>query len=633
MEPKIFLNRFRIVTGSSGLPVRVVGGAGERTYKAVDTASGEEVALELVPAFGLPPQVLTELEAEAVAAKQLNHINIPKLYDFGFEGDHLVYASELFDGTTAEAWVTAHGPMPVAAALHVAQQVVGALGAATFHGILHHAINPRNLMIVPGQTTEREWPSIKVLNFVGVAPEISVTDTGALGAAHFASPEQHASGSVDFRSEIYSLGQTLSFLLTGAAPAVGAQNVQSASGIAAPVKHLIAQMVATDPGERPLDPLAFQRHIQDVLDQVDRGDSSATMVGMAPAAATPTVVKNSTPRAFPMKPLAWAALILTIATIGGVLLAAVFRSDGDVAANDNPIGVPIGIPERSALTAASETEPATAPTTESTAAPAAEPTIDSAPQVAANAANPPVVTSDPIPGPNDTVTPSTDAPAASEQPATEIASNDLPPPVAEPVQSVPAAPSDRRDAVNRAPVVASNTASRTPSETTSPAEGPDTTAAQPLASSEQPTASYADAAPATDERSTSPTADASSRSVAKTVRQTSQPPTVAFAATPQPKKTAPAATRSKRAKRDVQVADGRPAMPAIPRGAVRAEFLGTTEDGNLIFGLPASQRGYVAPGESRARRSRRVQPPPDLEVRAALPPVLPALPPDEEYED
>src|SRR3712207_5863938 len=126
MESKTYLNRYRIITGPSGLPLRVVGGAGERTYKAEDISSGEAVALELMPAGGLHPELLRQLEAEAVAAKQINHINIPKLYDFGFENDHLVYASELFDGTTAEAWVTAQGPMAVGPVLRIAQQVVGA---------------------------------------------------------------------------------------------------------------------------------------------------------------------------------------------------------------------------------------------------------------------------------------------------------------------------------------------------------------------------------------------------------------------------------------------------------------------------------------------------------------------------
>jgi hypothetical protein len=64
-------------------------------------------------------------------------------------------------------------------------------------------------------------------------------------------------------------------------------------------------------------------------------------------------------------------------------------------------------------------------------------------------------------------------------------------------------------------------------------------------------------------------------------------------------------------------------MPPMPRGAVRAEYLGTTPDGNLVFGLPSEQRGYVAP--ERRRRSRR-----PVDVLDAEPAVLPALPPDDE---
>ena len=117
----------------------------------------------------------------------------------------------------------------------------------------------------------------------------------------------------------------------------------------------------------------------------------------------------------------------------------------------------------------------------------------------------------------------------------------------------------------------------------------------------------------------------------KTVRQKSEPTTVASAATPRPKKSSAAtASAPKRAKAaDDQVADARPAMPPMPRGAVRAEYLGTTPDGNLVFGLPSEQRGYVAPRESR-RRSRRAQPSEDVDALPAEPVVLPAEPVDDE---
>ena len=127
-----------------------------------------------------------------------------------------------------------------------------------------------------------------------------------------------------------------------------------------------------------------------------------------------------------------------------------------------------------------------------------------------------------------------------------------------------------------------------------------------------------------DESSSDSTSDTSEPKTEEKTEST----TVATAATPRLKKATRVASASRRQRTDRDYADARRAMPAVPQGAVRAQYLGTAPDGSLIFGLPSSERGYVAPGESRRRRSRRVnnELPPGVE---ALPPVLPALPADE----
>ena len=170
MDNKIFLGKYRISASE-------ISAAGELTdsplaYEGQEIESGKKVVVEVVPAAALKPAVREKLEAEAEAAKKLNHVNIPALYDFGVEDDHLVYVTEDFEGTLAEEWVNAHGPMPVGPVLRIAAQVVSALGAAAVQRISHHAINPSNLVLVPGQTAEGEWPLIKVLHFVGVAPKV-----------------------------------------------------------------------------------------------------------------------------------------------------------------------------------------------------------------------------------------------------------------------------------------------------------------------------------------------------------------------------------------------------------------------------------------------------------------------------
>src|SRR5207302_1384547 len=131
--------------------------------------------------------------------------------------------SEHFEGETADSWIVAHGPMPADAALRVGLQVVRAIGAAAFFNLTHRAIQPSNLMIVPGQSPDGGWPFVKLLNLGLAGLELHSDSAEAQEIAptispQFASPEQRANGEIDFRSERYSLGATMCFLLTGAAP-------------------------------------------------------------------------------------------------------------------------------------------------------------------------------------------------------------------------------------------------------------------------------------------------------------------------------------------------------------------------------------------------------------------------------
>jgi hypothetical protein len=156
-----------------------------------------------------------------------------------------------------------------------------------------------------------------------------------------------------------------------------------------------------------------------------------------------------------------------------------------------------------------------------------------------------------------------------------------------------------------------------------PGAGPDVSQTQLPAEISETANSYAvpreSAARESETARTTSTAAPAPKPARETTERTT---TVASAATPRPKKTTATATPPKRARPATDVADAGGAMPPIPRGAVRAEYLGTTPDGNLVFGLPSSERGYVAP-DSRRRRSRR---PASADVLPAEPAILPAEP-------
>ena len=304
-----------------------------------------------------------------MAARKLTHANIPALHDFGVEDDLLVYVTEDFEGTLAEEWVNANGPMPVGPVLRIASQVVSALGAAAFHRIAHRAINPSNLVLVPGQTAEGEWPLVKVLHFVGVAPKFPRTD-GAVGAfdksLHYASPEQIQHGTVDFRSEIYSLGCAMWFLLTGAPPLMTPDGPRptplTKTGLAGKTKaalpkkvgDLLAQMLSINPEARPRDPLAFYRMLQDCLAQAEGGET------MVRASRTPAprsdAIDAPRSRRFPVKSLVRAATCLTMAAVAALVLRGYLRH-GRVVRAEQPIEVPTDVTNAFASVAPAEMKP------------------------------------------------------------------------------------------------------------------------------------------------------------------------------------------------------------------------------------------------------------------------------------
>src|SRR6188508_891795 len=149
MAPITYLNRYHVLVGDNGAPIELDGSApGSVIYKAEEIHTGNAVALRVIDLKSLQAASREHLVQAAAAAKQLRRVNIPTLYNFGVENDQLICASQILEGTAADAWVTAHGAMPIGPALRIALQVVSALEAATFHGLFHPALNPSNILIV-----------------------------------------------------------------------------------------------------------------------------------------------------------------------------------------------------------------------------------------------------------------------------------------------------------------------------------------------------------------------------------------------------------------------------------------------------------------------------------------------------
>ncbi len=371
MKRTAFFDHYRLAKEYDGAPLEIGRVGGATVYKGSDLRSGAPVAVTLLPLNSVAPEERERFEEQGRAACLLDHMNIVRTVAFGREDEDFAFVSEYPQGDSVASWVTENGPMPPDAVLRVALQIVSALTAASFHRIHHRAIEPANIMIVPGQTAEGGWPCVKLMNFAVAGCASAGLENGAV---KFASPEQLKHGTVDFRSEIYSLGATLCFLLTGAFYASEPRSLQT-KRFAKSLRKLIAPMLSQNPEERPQDPLVVGQALRSCLRTVERRLAWSRRFGIpfVPVSARPLkkrpvalkprsilagVFENPVARATEVEPvvvksrlwprriLATAAILLGVATVAAMLLPAPVSMILGRNRDSDKLGVPVGVAQR-----------------------------------------------------------------------------------------------------------------------------------------------------------------------------------------------------------------------------------------------------------------------------------------------
>jgi hypothetical protein len=152
-------------------------------------------------------------------------------------------------------------------------------------------------------------------------------------------------GAVDFRSEIYSLGATMCFLLSGIAASNEAR-LRQIEQFPKLLRNLLAEMLRPNPDERPQDSLLFAETLRKTLRKVEYRQTFARWLG-APLAGTIPQSARSRSR-IPRRALAFAALLLAAAAVAAVLLPEdVVRNVWHRNRDPEQIGVPVGLPETS----------------------------------------------------------------------------------------------------------------------------------------------------------------------------------------------------------------------------------------------------------------------------------------------
>jgi predicted Ser/Thr protein kinase len=271
------------------------GGMGA-VYKAEHRRMERHVALKVMSA-GLmtKPAMVERFHREVKAAARLTHPNIVTAYDADQAGDTHFLVMEFVEGLSLAEHVQKHGPLPVIeACAHIRQAALG-LQHALERGMVHRDIKPHNLMLTPtGQVKILDFglarfvresagdQTASSLQAAGPAPSVppgGLTEVGTLmGTADFIAPEQASDPRrADIRADIYSLGCTLYFLLSGRVPFPGGTSIDKLMAhvektpvplaklrpeVPAELVRVVEKMMAKDPAQRYQTPAEAARALE-----------------------------------------------------------------------------------------------------------------------------------------------------------------------------------------------------------------------------------------------------------------------------------------------------------------------------------------------------------------------------------
>jgi tetratricopeptide (TPR) repeat protein len=292
------------------------GGMGE-VYRAEDLRLGRDVALKFLPsALKSDPESRGRLLNEARAASLLRSPNIAVTHDIGEHAGADFIVMEYVDGELLSSRV-AKGSLPVRDAVEVGIQVADALEEAHARGIVHRDIKSANLMRTGrGLVKVLDFGLAKFLEPVPANETLQLTSAGLIvGTVSYMSPEQARGGSVDHRTDLFSLGIVLFELLTGRLPFEGSTPMeiislilhepapppsQFAPGVPASLDAVVLRALEKDVDRRYQSARELREDLRKVSSELDTGPMRSTRGSVISA---------------PPLPIARAVAVMTFANI------------------------------------------------------------------------------------------------------------------------------------------------------------------------------------------------------------------------------------------------------------------------------------------------------------------------------
>jgi serine/threonine protein kinase len=198
----------------------LVGGGGMgAVFRASDTRLDREVAVKVIPNLGRDLESMRRFQVEAQSAAKLDHPHIARVYYVGETEAWSYIVFEYVEGTNLRDLVIRDGPLTVDDAVCYTVQVADALQHASERSVVHRDIKPSNVLVTPeGFIKVVDMGLARTTSFDRPNQDLTVSGV-TLGTFDYISPEQASNPrAADVRSDLYSLGCTLYYFLTGRPP-------------------------------------------------------------------------------------------------------------------------------------------------------------------------------------------------------------------------------------------------------------------------------------------------------------------------------------------------------------------------------------------------------------------------------
>lgn len=319
------------------------GGMGQ-VFKAEHSMMGRIVAVKVLPRSKSTPEAIKNFTREIRVQAKLDHENLVRAFDAGHDGNVYFLVTEYIPGTDLRRYVRNRGPLGMREAATIISQAAAGLQHAHELGLIHRDVKPGNILVTPDGQTK--------LSDLGLAGWLTEGEDGlhpgkTVGTADYFPPEQiMAPGSITPAGDVYSLGCTLYYAVTGKVPYTGGSTREKAHRHCTdtPVHPRTFNRALSDPFLAVLADMLERDHTKRIQTAQEVIERLAPWAGNAvPGADEPDETAGVPPRANPPLPPAGEA------DAAGNFIAPMSNGEADAPSQTSQRTAPVASAEQETL--------------------------------------------------------------------------------------------------------------------------------------------------------------------------------------------------------------------------------------------------------------------------------------------